>query len=239
VPPVEPESGSALNLNVHLHCLVLDGVYAQAVVRVGSDDLGAVEGEVYLDAEFTAEALAGSLEASVPWVHIASHFQYTAGGTEADSYLILGDETALSVKDLREGEYPLAEVDLLVLSACQTAMTASPMADGSEVEGLAVMAQNQDAGAVMATLWSVADASTAAWMASFYEGQAGSPTSRATAVRRVQLAFVTGEVSADRLPASVRGSAPLVSAPSRDISGLEGWKHPYYWAPFVLYGTGG
>ena len=68
-----------------------------------------------------------------------AHFHYAPGGTEADSFLVLGDGTALSVQALRQGDYPLADVDLLALSACQTAM-GSPGADGSEVEGLAVVA---------------------------------------------------------------------------------------------------
>jgi len=199
----------------------------------------AVPGTRFLDEDFTAQRLADSLNGEVPWVHIATHFQFKAGATYADSFLLLGDGSTLSVQDLDQPRFPLGDVDLLALSACDTAMGDSPRADGSEVEGLAVVAQNKGAAAVVATLWPVADASTAAWMAALYAGQVAAPARGAVAVQRVQTAFLTGDISADELPADVR-SSPLVAAPAvaKAPAGLEGWRHPYYWAPFVLYSAG-
>ncbi len=46
-------------------------------------------------------------------------------------------------------------VDLLTLSACQTAGEVG--SDGKEVESFATLAQNAGASSVMATLWPIAD----------------------------------------------------------------------------------
>ena len=54
-------------------------------------------------------------------MHIASHFNF-APGTSADSYLLLGGGEKLTLADFQAGRYPLGSVDLLTLSACQTAL---------------------------------------------------------------------------------------------------------------------
>jgi CHAT domain-containing protein len=63
-------------------------------------------------------------------------------------------------------------VDLLTLSACDTA-TGGAGSDGREVEGFGVLAQRQGAGAVMASLWPVADRSTELLMRGFYRERGG------------------------------------------------------------------
>ena len=64
------------------------------------------------------------------------------------------------------------------------------------------------------------------------------PVSRAQAVREVQLDFLQGKVDRAHLPDAARGLVPF-GAPTPATPSLPGWTHPYYWAPFVLYGTGG
>lgn len=92
-----------------------------------------------------------------------------------------------------------------------------------------MVAQNKGAGAVLATSWPVADASTSAFMADLYRRLAAGGTPRAEAVRLAQLALL-GSGGADAAPA--RGLTV-----SGDEAGSP-WAHPYHWAPFVLYGTG-
>ena len=208
-----------------------------AIVGEQSGSGATVPGRRYLDHAFTKRTLSDELHRGMPWVHIASHFRFRPG-TEADSYLLIGDGSALTVGELRLGDYPLAGVDLLALSACDTAMGGA-RADGSEVEGLAVIAQNAGAGAVLATLWPVADASTAAWMAELYRRKSTAKQTRALTVQQVQQAFLRGEVSPRSLPEAARGlKADVAEETHGPVSGLEGWRHPYYWAPFVLFGTG-
>jgi len=79
-----------------------------------------------------------------------------------------------------DSELTFDNVDLLTLSACQTAV-----GNGSEVEGLAMVTQGKGAKAVMATLWSVADSSTAQIMAAFYRLKKEQPSlSKAEALRQ-------------------------------------------------------
>ena len=91
-----------------------------------------------------------------------------------------------------------------------------------EVESFAVLAQSQGAQAVLATLWSVADTSTATFMHEFYQ-QRKAGLSKGEALRQAQLALLRGT----GVPGTVVDKAP--QAP---------YAHPFYWALFVLIGNG-
>lgn len=95
---------------------------------------------------------------------------------------------------------------LVTLSACQTAL-------GREVTGEGMVAMSRaffyaGSRAVLASLWNVSDRSTADLMTAFYrEVRAGKPIDRA-----------------------------LADAKRSFLHGSEEWRHPYYWAPFVVTG---
>ncbi len=109
------------------------------------------------------------------------------------------------------------DADLAVLSACDTALGQEVAGEG--IVGLTRAFQYAGARSVLASLWSVADASTALLMRRFHLGlQAG--MSRDEALRAAQLAFIAGPVTTDE------GDLP------RDLS------HPFFWAAFQLYGDG-
>src|SRR5207249_4774075 len=77
---------------------------------------------------------------------------------------------------------------LVVLSACQTAVQSGlrgALPAGEEFVGLVAALLEAGAASVVATLWSVADESTAALMESFY--QAVAKRGRAQALREAQL----------------------------------------------------
>ena len=75
-----------------------------------------------------------ALRQRYPVVHIASHFQLHPGD-ETASFLLLGDGSHLSLAQLKTWPNPFSGVELLTLSACNTAV-GSTGADGKEVEGL-------------------------------------------------------------------------------------------------------
>jgi len=207
-----------------------------AIVRAGRGDRrGVVPGELYLDEAFTPQQLSDVLAAGTPWVHLATHFHFRPG-TDINSFLLLGSGQRLTLADLRHGDYPLVDVEQLTLSACETAM-GTHGADGREVEGLAVLAQNLGARAVLATLWSVADESTATWMAEMYRFQAKEGLSKAEAVRQTQLMFLAGGVDVSARAGSKRGARPHHEGAPDGSTDLAGWRHPYYWAPYVLMGN--
>lgn len=178
---------------------------------------GVLPGKILLDEQFSNAALATTLGEDYPLVHIATHFSLSPG-SDADSFLLLGDRTRLSVRNFREASYRLDNVDLLTLSACQTALNGS----GSELEGFAAVAQLKGAHAVMASLWSVSDAGTEVLMRRFYQELLAAGMDRALALAKSQRSLL--------MPATAVGQ-------STQSAGRQLLAHPYIWAPFVLMGT--
>jgi CHAT domain-containing protein len=174
-------------------------------------------GEVFLDEQFTAERLRDQLADAPSVLHIASHFQFRPGTLDR-SFLLLGDGNRLTLKDIGDRRLRFSGIDLLTLSACDTAMGGSADETGAEVEGFGALAQRQGASSVLATLWPVADGSTGRFMQLVYaRRQADRTLSKGEALRQAQLAFVRGEGSA-------RQRDPRLA-------------HPFFWAPYVLMGN--
>jgi CHAT domain-containing protein/Tfp pilus assembly protein PilF len=206
---------------------------------------GVLPGLIHLDEAFTDAALRAALRQSPPVVHIASHFQLHPGNDLA-SFLLLGDGSHLPLAQLKTWPQPFQGVELLTLSACNTAV-GSRGAEGTEVEGLAVLAQRQGAKAVVATLWPVVDASTTALMQTFYrlrESQPGLP--KVEALRQAQLALLRGSGP----PGASTPTESRAGVTVADASGGPGgalprfppdpgapYAHPVFWAPFVLIGN--
>ena len=101
---------------------------------------------VKLDEPFTESTMLAELRKRHKVVHIASHFQFSPGN-ETNSALLLGDGTFLSLAQIKSMPNVFGGVELLTLSACNTA-TGGSGANGKEVEGFGVLAQRQGAKAV-------------------------------------------------------------------------------------------
>ena len=180
----------------------------QAIVRPD-----VLPGSTHMDEAFTLDQLKASLGS--PVLHIASHFRFLPGSDE--SFLLLGDGSGLTLRQLRTEMPRLTGVDLLTLSACETAVGGGTKADGREVEGLGVLAQRQGARAVLASLWPVEDASTGQLMAQFYSQRQAQSLNKAQALRQAQLALLEGrqgqsapQLAGQRLPerGAARSDAP-------------------------------
>ena len=169
---------------------------------------GVLSGEVYLDEEFTAKRLRDVSLRQFQVLHVASHFKFSPG-TEVDSFLLLGDGQQLTIGDMRTQNYRFDNVDLLTLSACETGLGGGQDKNGREIEGFGVIAQQQGAKAVLATLWNVADQSTAILMADLYRYRQDKHLTKIEALRQAQLT--------------------LQDQPK--------YSHPYFWAPFILMGN--
>jgi CHAT domain-containing protein len=98
-------------------------------------------GTIKLDEAFTQEAMLGGLRQRPQVVHVASHFQFSPGN-ETNSALLLGDGTFLSLSQIKSLPNVFGGVELLTLSACNTA-TGGSGANGKEVEGFGVLAQRR------------------------------------------------------------------------------------------------
>jgi CHAT domain-containing protein len=178
-------------------------------------------------------------------VHVASHFRFSPGN-ETDSFLLLGDGSHLTLDQVRSSINLFGGVDLLTLSACETAMGGE--ANGGEVEGFAVLAQRQGAKAVIASLWPVEDTSTSLLMREMYRMREATPgTPKVEALRQAQLALLHGRVkptgpedgarNTEVLDPKMVSTKPKSSAPSFTADPAAPYAHPYFWAPFILIGN--
>ena len=227
------------------------------VIREPGDGAGVLPGRILIDGGFSARSMRGALASGRCVVHIASHFQLLPGD-DAQSYLLLGDGTPMTVAQLEGQTHLFRGVQMLTLSACSTAIGG----DGKEIDGLAGVARSQGAESVMATLWPVTDPSTLAFMGRFYTARR--TQSSAAALRAAQLSLLhpagppgphsprgAGTPSPPwkkpRTHAKLDDSSVRVSSPSSGSKGTREWEggssggpyaHPYYWAPFILMGDG-
>lgn len=183
--------------------------------------MGLLPGRAYLDADFTADALLSTLAAgATPAIHIASHFVFRPGPADR-SFLALGDGDTLGLDRLSAVRFD--GVELLTLSACQTAV--GTFAEGQPLDGFAALAIRQGARSVVASLWPVADDSTARLMARFY-ARLAQGDHKIDALRAAQVAM---------LGATGRGPARKLGLPDAQPTAPTG-PHPYTWAPFILIG---
>jgi CHAT domain-containing protein len=170
------------------------------------------------------------LDKAYPVLHVASHFKFQPG-TEANSFLLMGDGSRLTLKDIKEDDYRFNDVDLMTLSACETAVGGGKDANGMEIEGLGALVQKQGAKAVIATLWPVADESTGILMQSLYQLRESGKVTKAEALRQAQLQFIQGKHKPGAATAERGLDTPNATKPA------ESYTHPYYWAPFILMGN--
>ena len=169
------------------------------------------ERKVALDFDASrATATSGALS-QYRFVHLATHgLLNSAHPALSGIVLSLVDRNARD----QDGFLPAFEVfnldlpaDLVVLSACRTALGKEVLGEG--LVGLTRAFMYAGAARVVASLWTVDDLATAKLMKRFYQGMLG----------RERLT-----------PAAALRAAQI------ELSSQERWSHPYYWGAFVLQG---
>ncbi|HEX9138325.1 MAG TPA: tetratricopeptide repeat protein [Steroidobacteraceae bacterium] len=200
---------------------------------------GILGGTVLLDSAFNEGSLRDGLDQGYPIIHIASHFQFAPGDMD-DSFLLLGDGSHLTLAQIKT-KLNFTNVELLTLSACQTALGDDGVAHhGVEVESLGAIAQQAGAHAVLATLWPVADVSTAGLMRALYEAHKDDHLDKAEALRKAQLALLHGTVKAEGSSQAARGLSRIGTSQAIGnfkVDPKAPYAHPFFWAPFILMGN--
>jgi CHAT domain-containing protein len=213
-----------------------------AIVRKQpNDSQGIYPGQEFLNRDFDFRALRNNLSGH-QLLHIATHGEFVPGSPDA-SYLLLGTGEKLAIPEIATLQ-DLNNVQLVVLSACQTALGKEGQ-DGNEINGISYYFLNAGAKAVMASLWSVNDDSTRVLMQNFYgnlaKGTASAPISKAEALRQAQLNLLRGNSSTtnhlDQRSSLGPEARPDSQTPLTNRA-ASGFSHPYYWAPFILIGNG-
>jgi len=163
-------------------------------------------GKILLNEAFSTQLLNEELHATqYNIVHIASHANF--GSNPHQTFLLTYDEK-FNMDQLEQfvgiGKYRKKPIELLTLSACQTAA-----GDDRAALGLAGVAVKSGARSVLATLWFVNDETTSLLISDFYHYLKDPSTSKASALRKAQL-----EIIKDRR-----------------------YRHPGYWAPYLMIGN--
>ncbi|WP_287356646.1 CHAT domain-containing protein [Moorena sp. SIO3B2] len=186
-------------------------------------------GKALLNEAFTVANLRKA-RASQPFgiVHLATHSEFLAG-KPSNSYIQLWD-TKLQLNQLHKLGLSKPKVELLVLSACRTALGDEQAELG--FAGLAVLAGVKSA---LGSLWYVSDEGTLGLMTTFYEKLQEVPV-KAEAIRKAQLNLLRGTVRLERGQlVTDQGSFPLPPALAK-LPDVE-LRHPYYWSAFTLIGN--
>ncbi|HDS09845.1 MAG TPA: CHAT domain-containing protein, partial [Firmicutes bacterium] len=139
-------------------------------------------------------------------VHLATHgiLKYKP----LDSYIILaGDDNKLTILDIAGYDKMRKNVDLVVLSACETAVEKN-RSSGKEFISIAKAFATAGVPTLIATLWKINDASTKKLFIEFYRNLKDKQESKLDALHNAQL---------------------------RHRNSKE-YSHPYYWAPYLLIG---
>lgn len=129
----------------------------------------------------------------------------------------------------------------MTLSACNTGFADN--SNGAEVDSLADIIQTQGGKSVLATLWAVADESTALLMSEFYCLRKAKPKlTKAEAIQLAQKAMLQGQLKV--VTAGNQKGTEIVGSnknnpnpPAFAIDPNKPFAHPFYWSPFVLIGN--
>ncbi|HEY9851557.1 MAG TPA: CHAT domain-containing protein [Leptolyngbyaceae cyanobacterium] len=171
-----------------------------------------VPSKTLLDRTFTYLEFKNKLKlSSFPIIHLATHGQFSS---QIDQTFILTWDDRINAKDLdtllRTDARENQSIELLVLSACQTAS-----GDNRAVLGLTGMAIRAGARSTLASLWSVNDEATASLMIRFYE----------------KLANLRAKSGESLTKAEALRYAQQLMLQDKEFS------HPYFWAAFILVGN--
>ncbi|NES81552.1 MAG: CHAT domain-containing protein [Moorea sp. SIO2B7] len=161
-----------------------------AVKKEVNEIASLVDSRILLNEEFTSTTLREQINTKpFPIVHLATHGQFSSN--QKKTFLLTWNDR-IGVKDLdklfqKRRLGLIKPVELLILSACQTAS-----GDKRATLGLAGLALRSGARSTIASLWSVNDQSTADLMSAFYQqlAQPNSEITKAEALRQAQLTLL-------------------------------------------------
>ncbi|MEE3715271.1 tetratricopeptide repeat protein [Tumidithrix elongata RA019] len=160
--------------------------------------------EALIENNFSRQATEGQLP-NYNILHLATHAEFKSGDPD-NSFILFGNGDILRLREISELKMP--NIELIVLSACETAVVKS--GSGVEILGFGYQIQKAGAKSAIASLWSVSDAGTQSLMQAFYGYVKQGDRSKAAALRQAQIDLIRGKQ----------------------------FSHPYYWSPFILIGNG-
>jgi CHAT domain-containing protein len=159
---------------------------------------------VLKEAEFSRR----SIETQIPnhtILHLATHASFNTGAPDK-SFILFGNGDTIRLNEI--SDLKMSNLDLIVLSACQTAV--GKLGNGVEILGFGYQVQKAGAKSAIASLWKVSDIGTQVLMEAFYGELTKDNMTSSEALRRAQISLI-------------RSSK---------------YNHPNYWAAFFVIGNG-
>ncbi len=169
------------------------------------------QSQIYFGAEAREETVKSAKLDQYRIIHFAAH-ALIDDKVPSRSGIVLSlneDPTEDGVLQMSEIMRLRLNAELVTLSACSTGL--GKLYDGEGIVGLTRAFLYAGADSVVVSLWNVSDAATAELMKTFYRNL-NRGKSRDEALRQAKLA--------------------MIKSRHRE------WRHPYFWAPFVLVGSG-
>ncbi len=185
------------------------------------------QGQFFLDEGFTLDNLKAQRKKQ-PFgiIHLATHADFRPGAI-SNSYIQLWN-SKLRLDQLPELGWNDPPVELLVLSACRTAL-----GDENAELGFAGLAVQAGVKSTLASLWYVSDEGTLALMTQFYDQLKTAPI-KAEALRQVQIDMLKGQTKLEN--GQLNTSMGTILLPS-ELPQSQDFTHPYYWASFTMVGN--
>jgi CHAT domain-containing protein len=154
--------------------------------------------------QFSRQAIESRLK-NYNILHLATHAEFNIG-TPENSFIIFGNGDKIGLNEITDWQIP--NVELIVLSACQTGT--GKLDNGIEILGFGYQVQKAGAKQAIASLWKVDDAGTQALMAAFYQELQKGDVTVTEALRRAQVSLIKSS----------------------------NFNHPNYWSAFFAIGNG-
>ena len=186
-------------------------------------------GKSFLDKYFTLKNLRRQHRtAAFRVIHLATHAEFQPGSPE-NSYIQL-QKKRVSMDELKALKWEDPPVDLLVLSACRTAI-----GDREAELGFAGLTIQSGVKSALASLWYVSDQGTLGLMTEFYY-HLRQASIKAAALQQAQIAMLRGNVWIES--GELRNDRTSLPLPE-DLALLsdQTLSHPYYWAGFTMIGS--
>jgi CHAT domain-containing protein len=175
-------------------------------------------------------------------LHLATHGYFELGQPE-NSFLLFSQPDSqgknyATITDIRN--WKLRGIDLVTLSACQTAVAPEQLDTKLGILGISHEFERAGAKSTIASLWRVNDRSTALLMQAFYQNLSQGKT-KAEALKNAQttLLHLNTDDTATQAHTQLNRSLSIKPTTPLPITTKEntGYSHPYYWAPFILIGN--
>ncbi len=187
------------------------------------------KGQSFLNQDFTVDKLIQNRQTNpVGILHLATHGEFNPGKPE-NSYIQFEDRR-LNLSELRQLRLSNPAVELLVLSACKTAL-----GDNEAELGFAGLAHQAGVKTALGSLWYVSDEGTLGLMSNFYQQLLTAPI-KAEALREAQLAMLRGEVRLEN-GKLISGDRTFDIPESLKKLGNKDLKHPFFWSAFTMIGN--